>query len=590
MRNNLIWQEKDIVCLASPCKHLKEFSQSCADSFVEFDWADRESIEDIIQRVSKFNSKTIVIIDLQGDGQTLSLVRSFSQRIGEYIAAVKDSEKDRAKAEFLNKLNIYFFCDAIDEDNLNELISSSYGCARYKNIQQMTAINFIEQYPLSSFMNSNQIDYESAMVNDGVDINVCILGFGRLGREIFLTSVANNQFLKKSNCVDGVEIKQVKYHMFDSSFDESREIKTYYRYRRECLDKIARNEYAQEDYLTLPQLPALEEYHDIGIDGEEFYGALKGIISNKNDANFVVVAYGSDRDNIKTGRKIFEICKQCGIDNVVIFIKTEGDNSDEIFNQPSVKNIGNVFANGRGIGEILEGDLFDMARLRNFAYHVEYEVSQEGRPLNDDNIDLWKRQTDEKWYVSMSQIERDSSLYSVLSLRSKLNLMGLDCYKISQSPNSGEIESSKALTNDEYMDIYAFGDKPAFYAIPPIDGRRVVDYPLDFKASLRTNFAILEHLRWNSYMIVKGMIPSSKEQILSEKLISGRYTNGKNYKELRHGNLTTFEGLVEFRRLVAERDSKSEISKDVIKYDYQLMDDAHWLLCKNGYAIIKRKK
>ena len=52
----------------------------------------------------------------------------------------------------------------------------------------------------------------------------------------------------------------------------------------------------------------------------------------------------------------------------------------------------------------------------------------------------------------------------------------------------------------------------------------------------------------------------------------------------------TFEGLVEYRKIVAARDKTDEIKKDVIKYDYQLLDDAYWLLETNGYKIVKHVK
>ena len=84
-------------------------------------------------------------------------------------------------------------------------------------------------------------------------------------------------------------------------------------------------------------------------------------------------------------------------------------------------------------------------------------------------------------------------------------------------------------------------------------------------------------------MISKGFIPASKEEILADKK-----KNGKNYALRRHGNLTTFDGLVEFRKMVAERDGKDELATDVIKYDYQLLDDAFWLLEKSGYEITKK--
>ena len=90
-------------------------------------------------------------------------------------------------------------------------------------------------------------------------------------------------------------------------------------------------------------------------------------------------------------------------------------------------------------------------------------------------------------------------------------------------------------------------------------------------------------------MITKGFIPADKQRILTETDKDGDFTNGRNYAMRRHGNLTTFDGLVTFRKMIAERDGVPEEQCDVIKYDYQLLDGAYWLLNKNGYKIIKRK-
>ena len=68
-----------------------------------------------------------------------------------------------------------------------------------------------------------------------------------------------------------------------------------------------------------------------------------------------------------------------------------------------------------------------------------------------------------------------------------------------------------------------------------------------------------------------------------------KHSNGRNYSVRRHGNLTTFDGLVEYRRMLTARDGNSEEENDVIKYDYQLLDDAYWLLSKNGFNIIKKR-
>ena len=164
--------------------------------------------------------------------------------------------------------------------------------------------------------------------------------------------------------------------------------------------------------------------------------------------------------------------------------------------------------------------------------------------------------------------------------------MGLDyCEKVN-SEDAG-------LSESEYLKIYAKDDMPdtGKYSITA-NGKPIVNYTLDFPVSRRRNMAIHEHQRWNSFMISKGIIPSSRQQILSETDIGkdGKefFTNGKNYAVRRHGNLTTFDGSVEFRKMVASRDNCSELDKDVIKYDYQLLDDAYWFLQSNGYKIVKK--
>ena len=92
-------------------------------------------------------------------------------------------------------------------------------------------------------------------------------------------------------------------------------------------------------------------------------------------------------------------------------------------------------------------------------------------------------------------------------------------------------------------------------------------------------------------MLSKGIIPASKAQIMDEMVYKkGKlvHSNGKNYELRRHGNLTTFDGLVTFRQMVANRDGVSENETDVIKYDYQIMDDAMWLLEKTKNVMIKK--
>ena len=116
------------------------------------------------------------------------------------------------------------------------------------------------------------------------------------------------------------------------------------------------------------------------------------------------------------------------------------------------------------------------------------------------------------------------------------------------------------------------------------DKKRIEYRNEDFsRDSVRKTFAVQEHQRWNACMIAAGIVPSTKAQIAEEN-------NGKRLDLRRHGCITTFDGLIGFRKIVAERTGRSEEETDVIRYDYQLMDDALWLLGSNGYKIVRKEE
>ena len=99
--------------------------------------------------------------------------------------------------------------------------------------------------------------------------------------------------------------------------------------------------------------------------------------------------------------------------------------------------------------------------------------------------------------------------------------------------------------------------------------------------SVRKTFAVQEHQRWNASMIACGIVPSTRKQIENG--------DSKNLKLRRHGNITTFEGLIEFRKIVAQAKGKSEENTDVIRYDYQILDDLLWMFDVNGFKVIDKK-
>lgn len=516
-----------------------------------------------------------VVINTQDDEKNLCACNLFVDKIAKCDQA--------QKRELFNRLRIFVFGDPKYEAVYGDVVTAACGCIRYKNKYRMLATDFIDRYPLTSFMDERHVDYSTSLIKPNVDINVCMIGFGKPNRQIFLTSVANNQFLTKTE--NGVSLKQVNYHIFDKNAAENNKNLNhlYYRFKNECKDING------DDYLPLPALPATEKYYHLDVNSPDFYNDIRKVVSKSaNDVNVLIVSFESDLENIDMAQKLVEKRREWGVDNLVIFVRVTKSHTDHfIFREEKVYFIGNESECVYDIERITGDKIYKMAQMRNEIYDLEYKItSDKNFVVSEEAVIKNRGEANEKWYISKSQLERESSLYCCLSLRSKLNLMGLDYCKTDEN-------ELPALTEEEYLNRYAVGDLPdtKTYNLD-IEGKKVINYTLNFPQSKRRNLAVLEHLRWNSFMISKGMVPATKEQILTETVEKGGkrvYTNGKNYRLRRHGNITTFEGLIKFRQMVAERDKKTELECDVIKYDYQLLDDAFWLLSKNGYKIVERK-
>ena len=547
----------------------------------------------------KRQEKITVIINTKDDERNLEIARQFTREFSKLTP-----EK---QVEVFDNVAVYLFGDPKFEAIYEEVVEDGKGVISYVNKYQKMAVNFASKYPYTRFMGAKHIDYTTSCVKNGVDINVVMLGFGRTNQQLFLTSVANNQFI--THGADGVELKKVNYHLFDKCFVDEHTVDkcdcsvndknlnhNYFRYKNE-FEHIAKEEDKRDDkdkkYLPLPSYPAGENFHHLDVNDHKFYNQIKAVLTkSSDDANFVIIAFGSDLENVDMAKKLVGKLKEWEVDNTTIFVKVRDNHHGQGIKDNEGYYIIACEDEVYDVENIIADDIFKMAGLRDAVYAIEYEVASDGKELTEERVDEIKKQAHRDWYQRKTQNERESNIYCALSLRSKLNMMGLDYCKVD--------EDGKALTEDEYLEIYAQNDMPdkSAYSVTA-DGKALIGYTLDFKDSRRKNMAIHEHYRWNSYMISKGTVPASKEQILTETVTmddgTKKHTNGKNYTLRRHGNLTTFDGLVEFRKMVAERDKRedetllqAEERKDVIKYDYQLLDDAHWLLTKTGHKIIKR--
>lgn len=527
-------------------------------------------IDKIFEGVAKRPLLNTVIVNTENDDTNIAVCNTILDKIANYPSD---------KQCLFERLRVCVFGDAQYADIYSDIVDRGMGCIRYVNKYQKVAVSFIDRYPFTEFMDERHIDYATACVRPNVDINVCMIGFGKVNRQIFLTSVANNQFITKDE--SGVHLKQVNYHLFDKVMSQNNKNfnHNYYRFRNECIVADA------DKYLPFPELPANEHYYHLDINDGVFYNLIHSIVKNgENNVNLAIIAFGSDLENIDMARKLLAKRREWNIENFEVLVRVSDFRNEEYsLDDPHCHVFGDEKNDVYSLNCILNDKIFNMAHRRNELYRLEKEITS-GRVLNDELIATNRKEADQEWFQKKDQIERDSNLFCCLSLRSKLNMMGLDYCKVSTD--------RAELSEEEYLALYSYNDPIPFGKQKDAIGKRVIDYSLNFPDSLRKNLALQEHYRWNSYMISQGMIPSTKDEILYETTIENgkvKHTNGKNYQLRRHGNITTFDGLVQFRRMITARDHNDEEENDVIKYDYQLMDDAYWLLTQNEYKIVKKQ-
>lgn len=526
--------------------------------------------------LEKDGRSCVIVINTEDDDRNLALCYKFLAALNEYI----DKEKDGFSAYgIFSRVEIYVFGDPNYETLYNSIVDASSGCIHYVNKYRLIAADFIDRYPLTQFMTGKQIDYETSMLRPGVEVNVALIGFGKTNRQIFLTSVANNQFLTEEN--GEAALKPVHYYIFDKQNPQKNKNlnHSYNRFYNEFEQRIKdQRENGDISYLPFPAFPADEHYGEhsgeLDVNSPTFYEKIRSALGDGNSFNYIVIGFGTDLENVDMAQKMIEKRSEWKLTNTYIFVKVRsGNDSYRIFKEKGCYLIGDEKSAVYNIDRIDNDAVNNMAIERNRFYELEHALRDDP---DADPACVYTR-ADEKWFTRRSQIERESNIYACLSLRSKLHLMGLD-YVI-----DGNGDSRPAIGEDDYFEIYAPGDKPEFVER---GGKRFVEYTLDFKESRRKTMAIHEHMRWNSFMLSKGIVPASKEEILSDKV-----NNGRDYRLRRHGNLTTFEGLAEFRKMITKRDGGNESERDVIKYDYQLLDYAHYLLNNNRekkYKIVRR--
>ncbi len=526
--------------------------------------------EALTKLFNNFDDKSVkVIVSTGEDRQNLIYIEQLSEVICKLD--LKDCLIDEDRG-----VKAYVFGEPENISAFMHFVEKTNGCVHYLNKYHLVAMDFVDKYPLTQFMDERHIDFHTATLRDSVENNVVMIGFGRTNQQIFLTSVANNQFLtlrEGKPCP-----KPVNYWIYDrkNSQNDKNLNHNYFRYSKE-IDIQAENAKVGKDrvYLELPEKPANEGFFELDVNDMTFYDSVKEHLTveeGKIPFNYVIIAFGKDMENLDFAEKIVTKLKEWDILHCTkVFVKIR----DKALNDDVIKKEfldGNLitFGNESEVVYNLEQIVGEKQERMALARHLRYAVdTATEKGVQSEDIDKVKISALKQWY-SYEQPRRESNVYGCLSVRMKLHLLGFD-YKAADSTD----ENARA----EFLEKYQKGD-PIIYDDANAKFKHIVHTNNFVEGSIRQRYAVQEHQRWNAYMIICGIVPSTIAQI----------ENG-DHKRLdlrRHGNITTLDGLKEFREITARTLGKTEEETDVIRYDYQVMDDLVWLLEGNGQKIVKR--
>lgn len=534
---------------------------------------DDEDLARLIEsRVGDMTDKKVYVIINTGD-DTRNVI--LCEQLSELIVKLNYQRPDIETGFFAYVLGL-----TENRSTFTHFAEKTHGRLRYVDKYKLVADRFALAHPMTEFMTDREIEFDRATIRPEVDLGFVMIGFGRTNRRIFLNAVTDNQFLMHTD--KGLEQKRVTYTVFDrvDSQNDKNLNHSYFRYRNTLT--LAKGK--EDEYLPLPPEPAVTNFFKLDINEGEFYFRLREALLAKEGRaayNYIVIGFGSDLENLDLADKIYAKIREWGVAEYTrLFVKIrDGKLSREVVAKEYCRatefyTFGEEDVNVYNVDVIGSEPEERMAWRRHLAYTAEWhrndaEIDENGVKKQD----VVMSEALDKWYGDFSQSQRDSNIAACRNIRTKLNLIGFD-YAPGDAPQKDESE--------RFVKAYTEGD-PVRYTGETFAGKKMVEYRnADFdRDSVRKTFAVQEHQRWNASMIACGIVPSTRKQIENG--------DSKNLKLRRHGNITTFEGLIEFRKIVAKIKGKSEENTDVIRYDYQILDDLLWMFDVNGFKVIDKK-
>lgn len=426
--------------------------------------------------------------------------------------------------------NAHFYLEVLDSESvlLKDLLSenlSKYVTTFSK--EELLIRKFVEENPLTKYLPEDFINSDTTLNNDK-HINVLMVGFDNVSRQLLRQLILNNQFasIKDNEYVNHL----VNYHLFDLKEEfECDLIKGLDR----RFDEFKKHE---KDYFVLPEKVANIICNDININSYDLIDQIKEIVDVPNSYNYIFVS----NSKMNSYEFMSKASEEITNNNVHFFL-----NIDEVVREKeSITFYG------------LNDDIL------NHSVIVDEKLNELAIVVNAKYSNLCKEDYYGKWNL-LSDFSKKSNIYAALNLRFKLNLFGLD-YVLGTS----ETDLIKEVTSDITMN-----NEFSFYK----------------NKNLTTSLIAQEHLRWNAFHLLNGYRPMKKKDIIINKDIKVvKDTVKKEHACITTYDGLSLLANYELKETLKFNSSAKLEDFDVYKYDLLLISVANEVLNELGYKVIKK--
>lgn len=473
-----------------------------------------------------------------------------SQKKGVVISLLTQSEEILALVEQFNEyfqqyptssLNVYILYENQDQLPVFESFSQEKHKVRFFSYHQLVAQQLMLEHPLTKFIPIHYIDQERVTLKE-VDIKYHLLGHGQTLQAIYQHLYVTNQFPPTvssffGKVVSTLQTPPIQYLLYQDPA------------KTDNVEPFTYEHPSPKDYLPNPPLSSSTKTIQTSYIQDQFINAVNKQITTKDDFNIIVIAFQHDMTNLQVLEKVIRIFVEKRISLFRIFV--------QILNPEYVQ----------------ASKLFKHDQIIPFGYGESgYAMQQITNPVfNQIAAQIQNTLNPNTSFDTLSSQEKESLLYEAISVRFKLNLMGLDL-----------AIQSKGLTKENYFKRYDPSDDARFVQTHP---RAKNDADLNrYKPVLKKKRNLLarqEHLRWTAFQSLRGMIPMS----LTEMKTHQHYRDLALKKDAR---MTSFEGLFELHDFLIHNLNYEFSKADLIYPTFHTMDHVYDILKDTPYRIIDK--